>query len=594
MSIRFEGLAFGGYRSFGGPIARLAPLSKLNFLIGANNSGKSNILKVIETSLPSESKQPNRVGFSVSGLNLPQTGDTTSRTQIGVRITSDKLQTIAARIRDPHTLRNFQLFIESPPLSLQTEMIWFRYLGNRFDESIVKELQDYFYQQFTDDDWELLAHAVTNGAFSVRHNPEGNISTILKDFIRLFEIEASVNVHSIPDLRRIDSSASEFNPSGAGVIKYLAGLQNPSFQDPAKYRQSKEKFSQINMFVKSVTGNGSAQLEIASNQLEISVHLDGKVLPLDHMGRGIHQVVLMASAVTQWEKSIVCIEEPEIHLHPGLLRALLEFLSKQTDNQYFITTHASQALDIADSSVFHVRIDSNGHSEVEHADTAKAKSSICRILGHRPSDLMQANCVIWVEGPSDRIYLRHWLNALDPSLTYGLHYSVMTYGGKLLSHFTANELTNIENAQGAELSSTEPVSDFISLRRLNSYGVIVIDRDKSSATEPINETKLRVQGEFDRGPGFAWISAGREIENYIEPKLLDSAARKVHGEETELPNIGKPFERALTMKVDGGKKQADKVAIARVVTQAPADLSILDLQSQLERLVRFIRVSNGI
>jgi hypothetical protein len=47
--------------------------------------------------------------------------------------------------------------------------------------------------------------------------------------------------------------------------------------------------------------------------------------------------------------------------------------------------------------------------------------------------------VIWVEGPSDRIYIRHWLKLADAHLTEEVHFSIMFYGGKLLSHLSAGE-----------------------------------------------------------------------------------------------------------------------------------------------------------
>ena len=49
--------------------------------------------------------------------------------------------------------------------------------------------------------------------------------------------------------------------------------------------------------------------------------------------------------------------------------------------------------------------------------------------------ILQANCVVWVEGPSDRIYLKHWIEAVTSELIEGLHYSIMFYGGRLLSRF---------------------------------------------------------------------------------------------------------------------------------------------------------------
>jgi hypothetical protein len=39
-----DGIGISGYRSFGSNLPRIGPFSKINLLIGQNNSGKSNIL----------------------------------------------------------------------------------------------------------------------------------------------------------------------------------------------------------------------------------------------------------------------------------------------------------------------------------------------------------------------------------------------------------------------------------------------------------------------------------------------------------------------------------------------------------------------
>ena len=82
----------------------------------------------------------------------------------------------------------------------------------------------------------------------------------------------------------------------------------------------------------------------------------------------------------------------------------------------------------------------------------------------------------------------------DPRLIEGVHYSIMFYGGRLLSHLSADD---------------PEVMDFISLRRLNRFIMIVMDSDRSVPRGRLNATKRRVRDEFDRGPGFAWITKGR-------------------------------------------------------------------------------------
>lgn len=44
MTYPIEGFGIAGFRSFGERVQRVGPCKKINFLIGQNNSGKSNIL----------------------------------------------------------------------------------------------------------------------------------------------------------------------------------------------------------------------------------------------------------------------------------------------------------------------------------------------------------------------------------------------------------------------------------------------------------------------------------------------------------------------------------------------------------------------
>jgi len=48
----FSGFGFSGYRSFGNKTAFIGPLTKINFVIGQNNSGKSNIINFLNYQHP--------------------------------------------------------------------------------------------------------------------------------------------------------------------------------------------------------------------------------------------------------------------------------------------------------------------------------------------------------------------------------------------------------------------------------------------------------------------------------------------------------------------------------------------------------------
>lgn len=42
----FRGFGFSGYRSIGSELAKIAPLRKINLIVGQNNTGKSNIITI--------------------------------------------------------------------------------------------------------------------------------------------------------------------------------------------------------------------------------------------------------------------------------------------------------------------------------------------------------------------------------------------------------------------------------------------------------------------------------------------------------------------------------------------------------------------
>ena len=60
MSVFLDGVAVRYYRGIGEEIQYVTPFSKMNFFIGANNSGKSILLNLLESHIS-----------SVSGGNIP-------------------------------------------------------------------------------------------------------------------------------------------------------------------------------------------------------------------------------------------------------------------------------------------------------------------------------------------------------------------------------------------------------------------------------------------------------------------------------------------------------------------------------------------
>ncbi len=248
-------------------------------------------------------------------------------------------------------------------------------------------------------------------------------------------------------------------------------------------------------------------------------------IALSQSGSGIKSVILtLLNLIVMPEldgkpvdKCIFALEELENNLHPALLRRLLVYLwtfARTNECPIFLTTHSNVAIDV---------LSQQAHCQLVHV-TRDGEESVCTTVSHfgesriildeldvRASDLLQSNGVIWVEGPSDKIYLNRWIELMSKGrLQENVHYQILFYGGKLLSHMTA-----IDDSE-----------DLISILTVNRNCCIVMDSDLDSESEPIRPTKKRLQDEVESAGGLAWVTKGREIENYIPASVTSSILGK--------------------------------------------------------------------
>jgi putative ATP-dependent endonuclease of the OLD family len=214
---------------------------------------------------------------------------------------------------------------------------------------------------------------------------------------------------------------------------------------------------------------------------------------------------------------VFAFEELENNLHPALLRRLFQFLQEyaiREQSAIFITTHSSVALDffgISDhAQIIHVKHDGVSAS----ASTVRAHFDKCGViseLGAKPSDLLQANGIVWVEGPSDRVYLNRWIEIISKGeIKEGKDYQCAFYGGSLLAR---TEFASPEEAEKEE--------NRVNLLRVNPNIIVVCDGDRTAPKTRIKERVRRIKTEVDKIPNsYLWITQGKEIENYVPGEVI--------------------------------------------------------------------------
>jgi len=580
-TVLVHGVGFSSYRSVR-DLQLVGPMRKITVLAGRNNAGKSNILRFLRdhysNAVANLGASPGKVFEWTTGEDAPY------------GLAGGPVSFAVCRDLSAPEVHEWASALQEPPLpgrptgvtmGSERASVLLRLLGEATygSPSVLWRVWDRERPEAAPSDQGLARRL--GGAFrenqrlkdlgSFLGDPPDRL--IVQQLLPPVPLRLAFDPVFIPAFRQIRAGGGAAW-DGTGLIPILADLREPDLGPDRAEKQA--RWTTFVEFVRSVLERPEAEIRVPAEVSRLIVEMDGRELDIEDLGTGVHEVIILAAAATAHQGTLFLIEEPEIHLHPLLQRRLLDYLASSTNNQYVIATHSAHLLDFENAAVFRVSM-VDGWTEVTRVDTNTARIEAARELGYRPSDLLQANAVIWVEGPSDRIYLNYWIRTVDPTLDY----SIMFYGGSLVAHLS-----------GKDTRFGLGVDELIELRRLNRICGIVVDSDRKTGGERIlrETTKGRLRQEFGDG-GFAWITQGREVENYIPPGVMLDAIRDLDPEAARLVSADNDYAPRWRYRRAGSNKihDAPKVRLAQAVVKLQPTLDVLDLKQQVAKVVKLIR-----
>jgi hypothetical protein len=251
-----------------------------------------------------------------------------------------------------------------------------------------------------------------------------------------------------------------------------------------------------------------------------------KERPVELLGDGLQQLIILTLPIFEHRDVplFLFIEEPDLFLHPGYQRIFIDSVLADKDRELYVfaTTHSSQFLDITvsrdDCSIFRCEKQTCDKEGEEHdpkfvvRNATFGDQSLLKHIGVRPSSVMFANCTIWVEGITDRLYFSRYVELIvrQRGLPYteNLHYAFVEYGGGNITHWSFLD------------------DEGIDVEKLCARLLLIADQDNNK-----DERHQKLAEKL--GDRFIQLPV-RESENLLTPDVINGIIRSYEGAEPKL------------------------------------------------------------
>lgn len=327
------------------------------------------------------------------------------------------------------------------------------------------------------------------------------------------DVEVFTGIHLYKEILNARNSKREIRQSFEKFENFIG-----------KYFFDNKKIDVVAEFNKddSLQGNNDSE--------NISVYIEGEQdsKKLYELGDGIQALIILMYKIFMAERnSFIYIDEPELNLHPGMQRL---FLDQITSNKvlidkkltYIITTHSNHFLDLTIEKN-HVSIYSfsskniiNQEKQFVIKNVNRGNNSLLKELGVNNSSVFMANCSLWVEGISDRNYIKAFLKSYCDSIGKSypkedIDFAFFEYAGSNIDHYIFDDKVEKEDI--------DIVLNDITALAISNKILLLADSDasKKSSAKGIRLKRLEDTQTDNFIPKIVWDI--REVENLLTNEM---------------------------------------------------------------------------
>lgn len=552
------------YRSI--TTAHKISLHSTTILIGKNNEGKSNILKGLNAAM----HVLDRRGLGPSNRNLRN-----SR----YRNIDDRYYywerdfPVSLRSRSSGTQTIFALDFELEP----EEILSFQeVVGSKINGFLPMEIR------IGRDNQPIIKIKNKRGAGATILNKKINKITSF--------IASNIEFNYIPTIRTDSDTLDvvrtmlsrqlknlEDNDDYLKAIDTIRILQEPLLRDLEKQLMEPLKEFLPNLVEVKISIPDTERRVALRNDFEVIID-DGTATELAYKGDGVKNLAALSMLKSRTDPSgasIIAIEEPESHLHPGAIHQLNDVICALGENhQVIITTHNPLFVDRDD-------VKSNIIVDMGKAVSARNIESIRNVMGIKASDnLVNANYVLIVEGAEDVIAFKAMLPRLSRKL------------GKAI----ANNLFVIEEIGGAGNLSYKASLLRNSLCKYHCF----LDNDeagKKAISKALEDGSISTNSyTLTNCQGFN----ESEFEDCIDPEVYKKAVEDEYGFSLDNPKFKgnkKWSERVKRAAINQGKMWDDKLessikyTVAKCIQDSKSNCLHSHHKNSIESLVSYLENS---